>query len=72
LIQEIDISTGATIMIKKIDRELICLKCGSKMIIKTNRYTKERFWACSRYPDCKHTDMFIDYRKMEAFKNAIA
>lgn len=30
-------------------------KCGSKMVIKTNRKTKEKFLGCFTYPICTHT-----------------
>lgn len=33
-----------------------CPDCGSRLKIRTNRRTKERFWGCSAYPDCSHSE----------------
>jgi hypothetical protein len=33
-----------------------CAVCGSVLVIRTNRTTQQEFWACSNYPDCKHTE----------------
>lgn len=33
--------------------DVVCEKCGSKMLIKSGRYGK--FLACPNYPKCKHT-----------------
>ncbi|WP_236630686.1 type I DNA topoisomerase [Mycoplasma sp. ATU-Cv-508] len=33
-----------------------CPKCGSPLVVKTNRRTRERFFGCSRYPECKHAE----------------
>lgn len=30
-----------------------CPDCGAKMVLRTNRRTKERFWGCSDFPDCR-------------------
>ena len=35
------------------ETDMICEKCGAKMIVKTGRYGK--FAACPNYPDCKNT-----------------
>ena len=35
------------------ETDIICEKCGSKMIIKNGRYGK--FAACPKYPECKNT-----------------
>lgn len=32
-----------------------CPRCGSKIIIKINRRTKELFWGCSSYPNCRYS-----------------
>ena len=34
----------------------LCPECDSKMVVRTNRSTKERFWGCSAWPDCKHSE----------------
>ncbi len=36
-----------------IETDIICEKCGSKMVIKSGRFGK--FAACPNYPDCKNT-----------------
>ncbi len=36
-----------------IETDIICDKCGSKMIVKSGRFGK--FAACPNYPDCKNT-----------------
>lgn len=35
--------------------DTLCPKCGAKMISRANRNTGQRFWGCSRYPECKGT-----------------
>mgnify|MGYP006284262127 CR=1 FL=1 len=35
-----------------------CPKCGNELIIKWGRYGK--FIACSNYPECKHTEPFLE------------
>jgi len=30
-----------------------CPKCKSKMIKRVNHTTKQEFWGCSNYPQCK-------------------
>ena len=34
----------------------LCPKCGSTLVIKMNRNNGSQFWACPRYPDCRHTE----------------
>lgn len=36
-----------------------CKQCGSKMALRTNSKTKERFWGCSRCPACKKTQDYL-------------
>lgn len=31
-----------------------CPECGSEMVYRINKYTKEKFEACSNYPTCKY------------------
>lgn len=38
--------------------DVICEKCGSKMVIKEGRYGK--FLACPNYPECKNIKNFVD------------
>lgn len=38
--------------------ELICPRCGSKLILRTAKQganAGQRFWGCSAYPQCRHT-----------------
>lgn len=37
------------------DNNLMCEKCGIRMIICTNRVTKELFYGCIRFPECRVT-----------------
>lgn len=39
------------------ETDMICEKCGAKMIVKTGRYGK--FAACPNYPDCKNTKPIV-------------
>lgn len=40
-----------------IETDVICEKCGQKMVIKWGRHGE--FLACSKYPDCKSTREFV-------------
>jgi len=33
----------------------VCLKCGTEMVLRSNRQTKEHFWGCINYPNCRST-----------------
>lgn len=33
----------------------MCVKCGIKMVRKTNKTTNEEFWGCINYPRCQNT-----------------
>lgn len=33
-----------------------CPKCGSPLVVRTNKKDKTRFFACSSFPECKHTE----------------
>ncbi|MDQ5983704.1 MAG: DNA topoisomerase 1 [Eubacteriales bacterium SKADARSKE-1] len=41
------------IKLKEDETDIVCEKCGRKMVIKVSRYGK--FIACSGYPECKNT-----------------
>ncbi len=45
------------------ETDIICDKCGSKMIVKEGRYGK--FAACPNYPDCKNTKPLTAPKKEE-------
>lgn len=40
-----------------------CLECGKPMVIKFGRFGK--FYACSGYPECKHTEQSEEDKKLE-------
>ncbi len=48
--------------VEKVGRK--CPECGSDLIVKFGRFGK--FIACSRYPECKHTEKTEDEKKMDA------
>jgi restriction system protein len=33
----------------------VCLKCGTDMVLRSNRQTKDHFWGCTNYPKCRST-----------------
>jgi restriction system protein len=33
----------------------VCPKCGSDMVQRSNRQTKDHFWGCTKYPACRGT-----------------
>ncbi len=43
---------GKRVKVPDVETDVICEKCGSKMVIKSGRYGK--FLACPNYPDCKN------------------
>ena len=48
------------------ETDIICEKCGSRMIVKNGRYG--RFAACPNYPECKNTKQLNKSRTAEAEK----
>ncbi len=42
---------------EKVQEDMKCEKCGSKMIIKEGRFG--RFLACEKYPECKNTQTLV-------------
>ncbi|MCR4925099.1 MAG: type I DNA topoisomerase [Clostridiales bacterium] len=48
---------GVKIRLKEDETDIVCEKCGRKMVIKTGRYGK--FLACPGYPDCKNTKPLV-------------
>jgi len=44
----------------------VCPKCGKKLVLKLGRFGK--FYACSGFPDCKHTEPVIDENDKELEK----
>lgn len=39
-----------------------CNLCCLPMVIRENKRTKEKFWGCTGYPDCKNTMPYNDLK----------
>jgi DNA topoisomerase I, bacterial len=50
------------------ETDIICDKCGSKMVVKHGRYGK--FAACPNYPECKNTKPLTDENKEDSSDSA--
>ncbi|MDF1495934.1 type I DNA topoisomerase [Caproiciproducens sp. CPB-2] len=48
---------GVKIQLKEDETDIICEKCGRRMVIKTGRYGK--FIACPGYPECKNIKKLV-------------
>ncbi len=48
-----DLLNGKRVKVPAVETDVICEKCGSKMVIKSSRFGK--FLACPNYPECKNT-----------------
>jgi len=46
------------------ETDIVCEKCGSKMVIRTGKYGK--FLACGNYPKCKNVKNLVENTKGEA------
>ena len=44
---------GKRVKVPEVETDVVCDKCGRKMVIKSGRFGK--FLACPGYPDCKNT-----------------
>lgn len=44
---------GKRVKVPEVETDVICEKCGRKMVVKTGRFGK--FLACPGYPECKNT-----------------
>ena len=49
---------GVKIQLKEDDTDIICEKCGRKMVVKVGRYGK--FIACPGYPECKNIIKYVE------------
>ena len=49
---------GVKIQLKEDETDIICEKCGRRMVIKTGRYGK--FIACPGYPECKNIKKYVE------------
>lgn len=48
---------GVKIQLKEDETDIICEKCGRKMVVKMGRYGK--FIACPGYPECKNVKKLV-------------
>lgn len=48
---------GVKLQLKEDETDIICEKCGRKMVVKVGRYGK--FIACPGYPECKNVKKFV-------------
>ena len=48
---------GVKIQLKEDETDVICEKCGRKMVVKVGRYGK--FLACPGYPECKNVKKIV-------------
>ena len=48
---------GVKIQLKEDETDIICEKCGRKMVVKVGRYGK--FIACPGYPECKNIKKYV-------------
>ena len=49
---------GVKIQLKEDETDIICDKCGRKMVVKVGRYGK--FIACPGYPECKNIIKYVE------------
>ena len=49
---------GVKIQLKEDETDIVCDKCGRKMVVKVGRFGK--FIACPGYPDCKNVMKFVE------------
>lgn len=50
---------------------LKCPSCDGEMVSRTNRETKQRFWGCKNYPNCKGTRDTDGLSKADKHKDKI-
>lgn len=39
-----------------------CAKCGGRLRLRQAKATKEKFWGCGGYPECRHTEEYVAER----------
>ena len=49
---------GVKLKLKEDETDIICEKCGRRMVVKVGRYGK--FIACPGYPDCKNIKKYVE------------
>lgn len=47
--------TDEMTQIVKTEPKPACPDCGAIMVLRRNRNTGQKFWACNRFPDCRGT-----------------
>ena len=57
---------GVKIQLKEDETDIICEKCGRRIVIKTGRYG--RFIACPGYPECKNVKKLVQENGAECPK----
>ena len=45
-----------------------CEKCGAELVVRFNKKSQERFFACSKFPECKHTESDPTQKKRSFYK----
>ena len=50
--------SGEKIKVPEVESDVVCERCGRKMVIKSGRYGK--FLACPGYPECKNTKPIVE------------
>lgn len=59
-----EIEADRKIREKTYKHAMFCSICGSSMVLRRNKLTREEFYGCSRYPACNGTDQ-IEYKPEE-------
>ena len=49
---------GVKLKLKEDETDIVCEKCGRKMVVKVGRYSK--FIACPGYPECKNIKKYVE------------
>ncbi len=49
---------GVKLKLKEDETDIVCEKCGRKMVVKVGRYGK--FIACPGYPECKNVKKYVE------------
>ena len=49
---------GTRIKVPEVESDVVCEKCGKKMVIRSGRFGK--FLACPGYPECKNTKAIVE------------
>lgn len=39
-----------------------CVKCGGRLRLRQAKASKEKFWGCGGYPECRHTEEYVAHR----------